>query len=492
MGGSRNGNHALKFDLHLRNCEEALRLIKLYWLSRESVLKSGSLIEDAREIWNAGVNAVEAIRLVSEFVDINEHFVHLGDETIEIANCRRLIVIGFGKASGAMAFGFEQRLGAAVLRKLNAVGRINVPDGRVLDSDFFTISGCRPEAVNLPTERVINATEEILELVRTAGPEDVVVCLISGGGSALLEKPVDSVGLAELRATTDFLSASGASIYQLNAVRRELSQVKGGGLARQCKSRIVSLIISDVIGDDISVIAAGPTCLSSGDSKALEILLQFDPLRDVLPESVWNVVDSGAPRTLVDECVPRVSNVVIGNIETAMLASRKRAIELGYQVELATPAGDEGEAGIVGRSVAIEIAQASLGSGRKCLISGGETTVSLSANPGKGGRNQHLVLSAINSLLSFQLNESSDYCLLSGGTDGEDGNVPVAGGWVDADWVNQHDENRKQELGIQSEEALKECRSFDFLDDQSLVFQVAETNTNVCDLRISLSYSAGN
>lgn len=456
------------------------------------MLKSRSLIEDAREIWNAGVNGVDAVRLVSEFVDINEHSVHLGDETIEIATCRRLVVIGFGKASGAMAFGFEQSLGAEMLRKLNAVGRINVPDDRVFDSDFFTISGCRPEAVNLPTERVLKATEEILELVRTAGPEDVVVCLISGGGSALLEKPVDSLSLTELRATTEFLSASGASIYQVNAVRRELSQVKGGGLARQCKARIVSLIISDVIGDDLSVIASGPTCLSRGDSKALEVLLQFDPLREALPESVWNVVDCGVPGSLKDECCPQISNVVIGNIETAMLASRKRAIELGYQVELATPMGDEGEAGVVGRSVAIEIAQASLGRGMRCLIAGGETTVSLPANPGRGGRNQHLVLSAINSLLSFQLNESSDYCLLSGGTDGEDGNVPVAGGWVDAAWVNQHDEIQKQELASQSDEALLKGRSFDFLDDQSLVFQVAETNTNVCDLRISLSHSTGN
>eukprot|EP01047_Picozoa_sp_COSAG01_P042917 COSAG01_NODE_3776_length_5706_cov_7.934011_4_plen_453_part_00 len=451
------------------------------------MLKSRSLIEDAREIWNAGVQAVDAARLVRDFVDINEHSVQLGGQTIELATCRRLIVVGFGKASGAMAVGLEQRLGAETLRKLNAVGRINVPDDRVLDSNFFTIAGCRPGAVNLPTDRVLDATDEILELVRTAGPDDVVVCLISGGGSALLEKPVDSIGLSELRATTEFLSAAGASIYQLNAVRRELSQVKGGGLARQCNAQMVSLVISDVIGDDLSVIASGPTCLSVDDSSAREVLLQFDPLRDALPQTVWNVVDCSAPQVMKGGCGATVSNFVIGNIVTAMLASRTRAIELGYQVELATPLGDEGEAGTVGRSVAIEIAQASLGSDRKCLISGGETTVSLSKNPGRGGRNQHLVLSAINSLLSFQLDSSSDYCLLSGGTDGEDGNVPVAGGWVDADWINQHDEVQNQELVSQAEHALKACRSFDFLDGQSLIFEAAATNTNVCDLRILLS-----
>ena len=456
------------------------------------MLKSSSLIEDAREIWNAGVRAVEAGQLVRDFIDITEHSVRLGTETIEFSACRRLIVIGFGKASGAMAVGLEQRLGAAALRKLNAVGRINVPDDRVFDSKFFKISGCRPGAVNLPTDRVLEATDEILELVRTAGPEDVVICLISGGGSALLEKPVDSISLAELRATTEFLSASGASIYQLNAVRRELSQVKGGGLARQCNARMVSLIISDVIGDDLSVIASGPTCFSVGDASALDVLRKFDPLREKLPEAVWGVLECSAPEALPVDASPGVSNIVIGNLETAMLASRKRAIELGYEVELVSPSGDEGEAGTVGRSVAIEIAQSSVGSDSKCLISGGETTVSLPENPGRGGRNQHLVLAAINSLLSFQLNQSADYCLLSGGTDGEDGNVPVAGGWVDAAWINEHDETQKQELVSRSGKALQGCESFDFLDEHSLVFQTPATHTNVCDLRISLSYFRGN
>lgn len=456
------------------------------------MLKSRSLIQDAKEIWSSGVAAVDAARLVHDFVDINEHSVQLGDVTIELAACRRLIVVGFGKASGAMAVGFEQRLGAEVLRKLNAIGRINVPDDRVVASNFFDVTGCRPEAINLPTDRVLVATEEILELVRNAGSDDVVVCLISGGGSALLEKPVASVGLADLRSTTDFLSASGASIYQLNAVRRELSQVKGGGLARHCNARMVSLIISDVIGDDLSVVASGPTSLPSDDYTALEVLLQFDPLRDKLPESVWSIVDCSTSCTFECSDVPEVSNFVIGNIETAMLASRKRAIELGYQVELASPVGNEGEAGTVGRSVAIEIAQSTLSKGRRCLISGGETTVSLATDPGRGGRNQHLVLSAINSLLGFQLNDSCDYCLLSGGTDGEDGNVSVAGGWVDATWVNQHSETRKLELMRQSENALERCRSFDFLHEHELVYQVAATNTNVCDLRITLSHSAGN
>ena len=453
------------------------------------MFKSSSLIDDARDIWDAGVRAVEAGKLVNEFVKITEHSVQLGTETIDFAACRRLVVIGFGKASGAMAVGLEQRLGGEVLQKLNAVGKINVPDDRLFDSEFFEVLGCRPEAVNMPTERVLDATSEILDLLQSVGPEDVVICLISGGGSALLEKPVDSISLAELRATTEFLSASGASIYQLNAVRRELSQVKGGGLARVCNAKMISLIISDVVGDDLSVIASGPTCLSVNDFTALEVLLQFDSLREAVPEAVWNVVDCNASRTLAVEDCPHVTNFVIGNIETAMLASRKRAIELGYDVELVSPMGNEGEADTVGRSAAIEIAQASLGSGSKCLISGGETTVSLPDHPGRGGRNQQLVLAAINSLLSFQLDQCADYCLLSGGTDGEDGNISVAGGWVDADWINQHGEARKLELASQSEKALEACGSFDFLNEHSLVFQAAATNTNVCDLRISLSYS---
>jgi glycerate 2-kinase len=456
------------------------------------VVKRISLIEDAREIWRAGVRAVDASKLVRDFVEITDHSIRLGDETIEFAVCRRLVVIGFGKASGAMAVGLELGIGEDVLRQLNAVGLINVPDDRVVESEFFTMSPCRPVAVNLPTDRVVDATGEILALLGSVGPEDVVVCLVSGGGSALLEKPVDPISLAELRLTTEFLSASGASIYQLNTVRRRLSQVKGGGLAHNCSARIVSLIISDVIGDDLSVIASGPTCLSVEDSSALDVLFQFDPLREKLPEAVWGVLERDAPEAIPVDASPGVSNIVIGNLETAMLASRKRAIELGYEVELVSPSGDEGEAGTVGRVAAIEIAQSSLGIGAKCLISGGETTVSLPGNSGRGGRNQHLVLAAINSLLGFQLNIDADYCLLSGGTDAEDGNVPVAGGWVDAAWINQHDETRKQELVSQSGKALQGCESFDFLDEHSLVFQTPATHTNVCDLRISLSYFRGN
>jgi len=240
------------------------------------------------------------------------------------------------------------------------------------------------------------------------------------------------------------------------------------------------------------VIASGPTCLSVEDSSALDVLFQFDPLREKLPEAVWGVLERDAPEAIPVDASPGVSNIVIGNLETAMLASRKRAIELGYEVELVSPSGDEGEAGTVGRVAAIEIAQSSLGNGATCLISGGETTVSLPGNSGRGGRNQHLVLAAINSLLSFQLNHSADYCLLSGGTDGEDGNVPVAGGWVDAAWINEHDETQKQELVSRSGKALQGCESFDFLDEHSLVFQTPATDTNVCDLRISLSYFRGN
>jgi glycerate-2-kinase len=455
------------------------------------------LKNDAVAIWKAGIAAVNAQKLVRENVAWSKDELRLGAEMFPIPEIDRLLVVGFGKASGAMAVGFEEALADRLFDTFEVSGLVNVPDNQVVATQAITINGCRPTTENLPTEKVVEGTEKILDIVRSAGPNDIVVCLISGGGSALLENPIEPITLDELRQTTTVLNKSGASIYELNAVRRAISQVKGGRLAFESDGApIVSLIVSDVVGDDVSVIASGPTAISNQETCPMDVLRKFDPDRSKIPPTVWQVVEASTIETL-PTCFPyslEVSNTVIGNVEMAMKAAADKGAELGYEIELGQANGNEGDAGEVGRSVADQILLR-LGNNKAdnkitCYITGGETTVKVCNEKGRGGRNQHLVLSAIQELISKSADElglnSGDFCLLSAGTDGQDGNSPVAGAIVDSDWIsNQLAESKVSQI----KQALEDFDSHSFLAEHELTIE-SETETNVGDLRILLVRSS--
>jgi glycerate 2-kinase len=451
-----------------------------------------NLRDDAIAIWKAGVAAVDARKLVREFISITDDGFKIGDQIFKLDEIERIILVGFGKASGAMAVGFEQALGNQLVNRIPVVGWVNVPDDKVFETQLVPVVGCRPPGENLPTIAVVAGTRRIIELMRSAGSKDLCICLISGGGSALLEFPVDPVTLDQFRAATSYLSSAGASIYELNAVRRVISQVKGGGLALVSGGApVISLIISDVIGDHLDVIASGPTVESSGEFSAIDILEKYDPARTGLPEPVWTIVESDSKPKARTADELNVSNFVVGNIKTAMLAARQQAIELGYQVELDEPSGNEGDAGTVGRATAIQIAQLSVRPGLHCQIMGGETTVALCNDPGQGGRNQQLVLSALESIMNLSLDSGSEFCLLSGGTDGEDGNVSVAGALFDSQWIDSITDSQRSDLAGEIRDCLKRCDSHTFLREHGLVLKIPSTYTNVCDLRIALSYFSG-
>ncbi|MFK7768799.1 MAG: glycerate kinase [Mariniblastus sp.] len=464
-----------------------------------------SLKDDAITIWKSGVAAVDACKLVRESVMISstqsseDHELWVGEDVFPLSVSGRVIVVGFGKASGAMVVGLEKAF-ADHANSLNIEGWVNVPNDPVALASIarqreptalpISIVGCRPPGANLPTQEVLNGTDKIINLVRNTTDRDIVVCLISGGGSALLEKPVDPISLNEFRDATMFLSNAGASIYELNSVRRVISQVKGGGLSRLANCPVVSLVISDVIGDPLDVIASGPTNeLVESDhvatSSPLEIMKKYDQTTTKIAKSVWQTVEANvaSQRTPANS---RAKNFIIGNIETAMLAAREKATELGYSVELTRPDGDEGDAELVGRAVAIEIARTSadLESKPVCKIMGGETTVSLCDSPGRGGRNQHLVASATEALLDFQIDEQVDYVLLSGGTDGEDGNVSAAGaisGRATVQSLRAHDSAAEK-----IRQSILDCNSHTFLSEHGMLLEVPPTFTNVCDLRVVL------
>jgi hydroxypyruvate reductase len=263
-------------------------------------LATPPLRDDALAIWYAGLDAVRSDRLVQDAVQVRGEHLIVGDQRLALREIRRLAVVGCGKAGAGMAAGLEAALGEPLMRDKQLTGWINVPDDCVRPLPRIHLHGARPAGVNEPTAAGAAGAERILELVRSLGDDDVCLCLISGGGSALLPAPAEGITLDDKLVVTRHLSAAGANIRELNTVRKQLSRIKGGGLARACGAgRLIALIISDVLGDPLDVIASGPTVAdASTPQQALEILDQFQSRQAGVSPRVFQVLEraQGADR----------------------------------------------------------------------------------------------------------------------------------------------------------------------------------------------------
>jgi hydroxypyruvate reductase len=307
--------------------------------------------------------------------------------------------------------------------------------------------------------------------------------LISGGGSALLPAPVPGVSLAEKAAVTQLLSAAGANIEELNTVRKQLSRVKGGGLARACRAgRLVSLIISDVLGDPLDVIASGPTVPDSRTAAdALAILERYQLSADArIAAAVAVLHDRAIDDRPTEPPACRVTNLVIGNNAVAVDAAGVEAERRGYSHAMHAATQLEGAAEEIGRHLAEMALQMRTGPGPDCLITGGEPTVKLAppALRGKGGRNQQLVLAALDELLR-RGSDLSGIALLSGGTDGEDGPTDAAGAVADHELAR-----RAAELSLDPADYIKRNDAYPFFDQLGGLIKTGPTHTNVCDVRV--------
>ena len=236
---------------------------------------TGQLRRDARQIWQAGVEAVRSDRLVRQALRVTGPTVEIGSHCrLPLDAIRRIVVVGAGKAGAGMADAVEKTLGPQLMAEKQLTGWVNVPADCVRPLQRIHLHAARPAGVNEPTPEGVAGAEQILRLVESLGPDDLCLCLISGGGSALMPAPVEGISLADKLAVTRHLSAAGANIEQLNTVRKQLSRLKGGGLLRACRAgRLVSLVISDVLGDPLEIIASGPTVPdSSTPQEALDVL----------------------------------------------------------------------------------------------------------------------------------------------------------------------------------------------------------------------------
>lgn len=436
---------------------------------------------DARAIWNAAVAAVDSAKLVRDQLRLDGSILHIGDESLSLEGVRRIVVVGCGKAGAGMAAGVEQAL-ASVLETKQVAGWVNVPADCVRPLQCIHLHAARPAGVNEPTEAGVAGSLEILRLVESLGPDDLCLCLISGGGSALLPAPVEGISLADKQAITRHLSAAGANIAELNTVRKQLSRIKGGGLARACRAgRLFTLVISDVLGDPLDVIASGPTVVDRATPHdALAVLDKFRAREAGIAPHVFDYLrqrtqHSPAPITT------RVTNLIIGNNAVAVDAAGQMAERLGYAHAMHAATQLEGSAEEVGRHLVHMAGQMAEGVGPDCLITGGEPTVTLAPRElrGRGGRNQQLVLAALIELVCSSMRER--VVVLSGGTDGEDGPTDAAGAWVDATVMA-----RAAELQLDPHDYLRRNDAYTFFARCGALIHTGPTHTNVCDVRVVL------
>lgn len=450
-------------------------------------MASPRLIDDALAIWRAGVDAVRADRVVAQQVHWDRSWLVIDENPYDLSGIENLVIVGAGKATYGMLVGLADSFLRDPHPSLRVAGWVNVPEGVAAnrsvsfgDSGSVQVCEARPQGVNEPTERVVEGSRRILEWVERADRSTCVVALWSGGGSALFCLPQPWIMLETKIAITRRLSASGADIHALNEVRRCLSQVKGGRLAQSCRARLmIGLIISDVLGDPLPIIASGPTVLepSPDPERAVELLTHYCPGEF---DAVITHLKKLTERDTVHGIEP--THHILANNATAVDAAGTCAVSLGYRYWMSSAKRSEGAAQNVGEQLAQQLVDSQRGGLVDCIITGGEPTVVLPHDSirGRGGRNQQLVLSAGRWLMD-QPEWQSDFVLLSGGTDGEDGPTTAAGAWIDRAWIDRF---RGQTDRV--EDHLQRCDAYPLFEESGNLLVTGPTNTNVCDLRVAL------
>lgn len=440
--------------------------------------------QDARAIWNAGVDAVRSDRLVERHVRCAPDRLQICGESFSLADLDRIEIVGCGKAGAGMTRGLLSAL-HPIRTSVSISGWVNVPEDCVEHAGPVTLHAARPAGINEPTEAGVAGAEEILRRLDALTQRDLCVVLISGGGSALLPAPVPQITLKDKQSVTRLLAGSGATINELNTVRSQLSRVKGGGLVRHCRAgQLIALIISDVIADPLDIIASGPTTPTSGTpADAWALLKKYDPEGSRIPPAVARFLREAVPLATQNRTC-HVSNHIIGSNSVALAAAKERAEQLGYQV-LSMGSENAGEAAVHGKRLfqrLVDIRSQNRPGRPTCVLAGGETTVRLADTdkPRKGGRNQEAVLAAVAE--NPHPDSWTGITLLSGGTDGEDGPTDAAGALADAEIVAD-----VRRLGIAAADYLAINDSWTFFDQAGALLRTGPTHTNVMDLAVGIS-----
>lgn len=426
-------------------------------------------------IFRAALKAADPVEAILRNVKVRREVLSVGRRRYRLSHFENIYVIGAGKASASMAKAVEKLLGRQVTG-----GLVNVKYGHLAKLRRIELNECGHP---VPDDNGVKGAERIAEIAQQAGERDLVVCLISGGGSALLPAPAPPITLEEKQLTTKLLLKSGANIHEINVVRKHISSIKGGQLARLAyPATVIALLLSDVIGDDLDVIGSGPTAPDrSTYADALAILRKYG-IEDAVPAEVIKRlqcgIDGAVPETPKpdDPAFAHTQNLVVGSNELAADAALTEARSLGYKSMILSTRiqGETRDVAGVHAAIAQEIAL----SNRPllppaCIITGGETTVTIKGE-GLGGRNQEFALAA-----ALDLDGLQNVLVLSGGTDGTDGPTDAAGAIADGDTLK-----RAREAGLDAKAYLARNDSYHFFDALGDLIKTGPTNTNVMDIRL--------
>jgi hydroxypyruvate reductase len=433
----------------------------------------------ALDLLQAALAAVDPAAAIRRFVAREGDLLRVGDRLYDLRQYERIFVVGGGKAGAPMAQAIEEILGDRI-----TAGLVNVKYGYTAPTRLIELNQAGHP---IPDEKGVAGTQRMVELLKQAGERDLVICLISGGGSALMVLPVPGVSLADKRRLTDALLRSGATINEINAVRKHLSQVKGGNLARLAyPAEIITLILSDVLGNPLDVIASGPTVPDTSTfADAWKVLEKYD-LVEVIPPAIADYLRAGlagqVPETPKpgDPIFQKTYNLIIGSNEIAVKAAQERARGYGLNTLLLSTfvEGEAREVAIVLAAIAREVVHSNNPIARPaCILASGETTVTVRGR-GLGGRSQELALAA-----ALKIQGLEDVLILSAATDGTDGPTDAAGAIVDGSTVA-----RALARGLDPQRFLADNDSYHFFAQLGDLVITGPTNTNVNDLMIILVF----
>lgn len=438
-------------------------------------MDTNKLKSDARAIFEAGLKAVDPEVAVHTHLKRSENKLKLNDREYDLTGFENIYVIGMGKAAAAMAKAVEEIIGDEL-----STGIVNVKYGHTAPLEKIKIN----EAAHpVPDDSGISGSQEIIELLKKTGEKDLVLCLISGGGSALLPCPAEGLTLEDKQVVTQSLLECGADIHEINSIRKHISAVKGGRLAALVyPSTLISLILSDVIGDNLDVIASGPTVLDTHTFHDCRNIINKYKLNEKVPRRVVDYIERGCNGEIEDtpkadsHVFKHTQNAIVGSNILAVEAAQEKAQELGYKSLILSTFihGETEEVAKVHTAIAKEINSSGNPVNRPaCIISGGETTVTIEGK-GQGGRNQEFVLAA-----AIDIEGLGNVVVLSGGTDGNDGPTDAAGAIADGTTIK-----RAKELDLNAYEYLCENNSYNYFKPLGDLLITGPTNTNVMDLRL--------
>ncbi|ASI99065.1 glycerate kinase type-2 family protein [Thermococcus celer] len=428
----------------------------------------------ALEIMRAAIESADPYRAVRRNLKVNENRLTVRGEEFEVKG--KVYLLSFGKAACPMARAVFDLLGARI-----AEGVIVTKYGYARNCPKMEKLKVIEAGHPVPDENSMLGGKLGLELARKVGEDDVLIVLISGGGSALFLLPEEGISLDDKIRTNELLLRSGARIYEINTVRKHISAVKGGKLAKRVKGRIISLILSDVVGDPLEAIASGPTVKDPTTFEDAFRILNLYGVWDQLPESVRRHIElglRGEVEETLKEDLPNVHNFIVGSNTLACESALKKARELGYNPLLLTTTleGEAREVALALGSIVQEIARYDRPVQKPAvLIAGGEWTVTISGEAGLGGPNQEFALSVARKIAGLNA------AVLAVDTDGTDGPTDAAGGIVDGETLE-----RLKEEGVDVEKALRNHDSYRALEKAGALLKTGPTGTNVNSLIIGV------